>query len=132
MTQRITLSNGGWADIKAPTAVSERNRRPVEKALLAIAQSNAMKDLESTTVAEIASTIDSDSFDKFTVLNDLLIVARVSAWSFDLPITLDNILDLPGEDYKTLQEATAEGITEMMPNFSASDEPDSPIKPSDA
>ena len=132
MTQRITLSNGGWADIKAPTAVSERNRRPVEKALLAIAQSSAMKDLESPTVADVAATIDSASFDRFAALNDLLIIARVSAWSFDFPVNLDNVLDLPGEDYKTLQEATAEGITEMMPNFSASDEPNSPIKPSDA
>jgi len=65
MTQRITLSNGGWADIKAPTAVSERNRRPVEKALLAIGQSKAMQDLESATVGSIASTLDSDSFDQF-------------------------------------------------------------------
>jgi hypothetical protein len=132
MTQRITLSNGGWADIKAPAAVSERNRRPVEKALLAIGQSKAMQDLESATVGSIASTLDSASFDQFAELNDLLIMARLEAWSIEKPITLDNVLDLPGEDYKALQEATAQGITEMMPNFSASDDPNSPIKPSDA
>lgn len=132
MSERITLSNGGWADIKAPTAVSERNRRPVEKALIAIYQSGAMKDLENPTVGEVAATLDADSFDQFTTLNDLLIVARVSAWSFEMPITMDNILDLPSDDYKVLQEATAKDIDQMMPNFSTSDEPNSPIKPSDA
>jgi len=132
MTQRITLSNGGWADIKAPTAVSERNRRPVEKALIAIYQSKAMNELETASASAIAKTIDSQSFDQFAELNDLLIMARLEAWSLEKPINLENVLDLPGEDYKALQEATADGITEMMPNFAASDDPNSPIKPSDA
>ena len=70
-----------------------------------------------------------DTLDMYSNLNDLLIVARVESWSYDLPVTLDNVLDLPSNAYEILQEVTAKDITEMMPNFTTSDNKDSPIKP---
>jgi len=132
MTTRISLSNGGWAELREPAAVPVRLRRPVEKVMLEIFQSNSAKELEGASAGEVASQLDSKSFDNFTSLNDLLIVARVSAWSLDCAITLDSVLDLPIADYELLQKEAANDITEMMPNFSASDDPSSPINPSDA
>jgi hypothetical protein len=137
MTTRIELSNSGWAELRDPAAVPVRLRRPIEKMLFDISQSNATEALanndgnQELAVAEIAANIDSDLFEKFNDLNDLLILARVAAWSFDSAINLDAVLDLPASDYQILQEATAKDITQMMPNFAQSNDANSPTLPSD-
>jgi hypothetical protein len=79
--------------------------------------------------AQVAQSLNPDTLDLYSNLNDLLIVARVSEWSYDLPITLDGVLDLPSNAYEVLQEVTAQGILEMMPNFTASADKDSPTQP---
>lgn len=138
MTTRIELSNSGWAELRDPAAVPVRLRRPVEKMLFDISQSNGTEALannagdQEQAAAELAANIDGELFSKFNDLNDLLILARVAAWSFDLPITLYSVLDLPAGDYYLLQEATAKDITEMMPNFAQDTDPSSPTLPSNA
>jgi len=138
MTTRIELSNSGWAELRDPAAVPVRLRRPVEKMLFDISQSNGTEALannagdQEQAAAELAANIDGELFSKFNDLNDLLILARVAAWSFELPITLDSVLDLPAGDYYLLQEATAKDITEMMPNFAQDTDPSSPTLPSNA
>ena len=138
MSQRIELSNSAWADLREPETVSVRLRRPVEKALMAIAQGDAAKALEGnedlsdeTKASQVALTIDLAVLDQFNDLNDLLVLSRLEAWSFDTPISLEAILDLPDVDYKALQKASSTEIFSMLPNFGISDAPDSPIKPSD-
>jgi len=91
---------------------------------------NAGNEVEAA--AEIVANIDLDLFSKFNDLNDLLILARIAAWSYDLPITLDSVLELPSGDYQILQEVTAKDITEMMPNFAQDNDPSSPTLPSNA
>jgi hypothetical protein len=138
MTTRIELSESGWAELRDPAAVPVRLRRPVEKMLFDISQSNASEALSNNggnqelAAAEIASNIDGELFTKFNDLNDLLILARVAAWSYDLPITLDSVLDLPAGDYYLLQEVTAKDITQMMPNFAQNSDTNSPTLPSNA
>ena len=138
MTTRIELSESGWAERRDPAAVPVRLGRPVEKMLFEISQANGVDALannagnEIEAAAEIVANIDTDLFSKFNDLNDLLILARVAAWSFDMPITLDSVLDLPAGDYYILQEATAKDITEMMPNFAQDHDPSSPTLPSNA
>jgi hypothetical protein len=138
MTTRIELSNSGWAELRDPAAVPVRLRRPVEKMLFDISQSNGTEALanaagdQEQAAAELVANIDGELFSKFNDLNDLLILARVAAWSFDSPITLDSVLDLPASDYYLLQEVAAKDITEMMPNFVQNTNPSSPTLPSNA
>jgi hypothetical protein len=138
MTTRIELSESGWAELRDPAAVPVRLRRPVEKMLFEISQANGVDALannagnEVEAAAEIVANIDLDLFSKFNDLNDLLILARIAAWSYDLPITLDSVLELPSGDYQILQEVTAKDITEMMPNFAQDNDPSSPTLPSNA
>jgi len=138
MTTRIELSNSGWAELRDPAAVPVRLRRPVEKMLFDISQSNGTEALanaagdQEQAAAELVANIDGELFSKFNDLNDLLILARVAAWSFDSPITLDSVLDLPAGDYYLLQEVAAKDITEMMPNFARDYNPSSPTLPSNA
>jgi len=137
MSERIELPNGAWANLRTPSAVPERLRRPVTKAMFVVASGTAGKALmdvdqdlsDEAKAAQVAQSLNPDTLDLYSNLNDLLIVARVSEWSYDLPITLDGVLDLPSNAYEVLQEVTAQGILEMMPNFTASADKDSPTQP---
>jgi hypothetical protein len=82
------------------------------------------------TAAKIAESIGDDTLDRFNDLNDLLIVARVESWSFDTPVHLDAVLDLPAGVYEVLQAKCAERVTEMLPNFGESSDGNSPTSPS--
>ena len=124
MSQKIELANGGWAVLRDPASVSVKLRRPVEKALMTIARSQAKNALLAP--SDVAANLDPATIDQFYELNDLLIVALVESWSFEKDITLDNVLELPSEAYKTLQEATASAISTMLPNFGFSNDPKAP------
>lgn len=139
MSEKITLPSGGWAIVREPSAVPVRLRRPVEKALLALGQSQAKSALSSAPdltddqkVAEVAASINPAILDQFNDLNDLLIIARIESWSFEFSIDLDSIGNLSQSDFEILQEISAKDVTSMMPKFGISNEPDSPTKPSDA
>ena len=131
MSQKIELSNGGWAILRDPAAVSVKNRRPVEKILMAIGRGQAKAALNQDP-ATAASELDPAIVDQFYELNDLLIVARVESWSFDLPINVDSLGDLVQDDYVLLQKVAAENVTSMVPNFGLSNDPSSPTPPSGA
>ena len=120
---KITLPNDAWAELRDPKAVPERLRRPVSQALLVMG-----KNQEAMTAAD-ATTLSAEALASFESLNDLLIVARVSAWSLNTPVSLESVLDLPSDLYNALREATAPGMMEMMPDFSASEDKDSPTNP---
>ena len=126
MSQKVELLNGGWAILRDPAAVSVKLRRPVEKALLAIGRGQARASLNQDP-ADVAATLDPAIVDQFYELNDLLIVARVESWSFELPINADSLGELTDPDYKTLQKIAAENVTSMVPNFGLSNDPTSPI-----
>ena len=139
MSNKLELSNSGWAILRDPAAVPVRLRRPVEKMMIEISQNsagqalqNAPSDLsDEAKAAEVASNLDISVYDTFNNLNDLLIVARVESWSFNTEVNLDSVLDLCAQDYEILQTATADRVEEMLPSFAVSVDQNSPIKPSD-
>ena len=131
MSQKIELSNGGWAILCDPAAVSVKKRRPIEKSLMIIGKGQAKSALNQDP-ATIGSELDLEIVDQFYELNDLLIVARVESWSFELPITIDSLGDLTQDDYQLLQKIAAENVTSMVPNFGLSNDPSSPTLPSGA
>ena len=143
MSTKIELGNGGWAILRDPAAVPVKLRRPVEKMLMAVGRGQAKAALEAKESAianaktgdtidpsAVAANMDSTIIDQFYELNDLLIVARVSSWSFELPINVDSLGDLTQEDYELLQKISAQNITSLVPSFGMSNNPDSPTPPS--
>jgi len=139
MSEKINLPSGGWVVVRDPAAVPVKLRRPVEKALFVLAQSQAKQTLESTPdltdqekIAEVASKINPEILDQFNELNDLLILARTESWSFDFPIVKESLGDLSQQDFEVLQELSAKDVTSMMPKFGISNDPNSPTKPSNA
>lgn len=134
----ITLPSGKTAVLRDPQQVSERARRPVTRLQARIAagpvgellrRKDTLTDAEFE--AEAMSLMGSEDFALLDEVNDLLIVALVASWSYDAPVTLDSVLDLPQQDYEALKRAVAPHVTALMPDFSTSPDPDSPTVPSD-
>jgi hypothetical protein len=95
----------GWIQLRDPELVPERLRRPVfEKSV----QGSALFNDED---------MDSDTIKFFSEFNDLLAIAMISEWSFDLPVTLDGLLDLPIKAYDDVRNAVAPFIDKLIPDF---------------
>lgn len=128
---RIELPGGAWADIRDPEELSERHRRPVKN--LASASVATIARLEGISAGEdmAALGITEEEADRLTRLQDATIVAVVAAWSYDLPVTADALLDLPGAAYDALAAATAktgaEATLDTSPN--PTPEPGNPTGP---
>ena len=132
MSKKIALSGEGWAMVRDASEVTVRLRRPVEAEMFSVGKKYlpTLENGKERDASQVAPELDAQALADFDELNDLLIVARVASWSFDTPVSKDALLDLTDADYKILQEVSADGITDFMPNFAPSNEKDSPTNPS--
>lgn len=151
---RLSLSRDDqWIELRDPDLVTERLRRPITtrmallerhgftRALLHAKQSEkalAKDDNEQTRQAaraaeeSLAEVLTPESLELLNEINDYSAVAIISAWSFDAPVTLDGLLDsVPRWAYDEIRQAVAKPAMALMPDFSASIEPDSPTEPSE-
>jgi hypothetical protein len=143
-----TSTSGFTFTIREPADVPERLRRPVAAKLMQIGKTgDAAKraaDLDKLRLvadgfaaADIADDLTA-GFDLTDAddLNDLLAVALLSAWSLvdptslaQVPIGLEALRDLSQRDYSAIRTAVAPFITQMLPDFSPSPDPESPSSP---
>lgn len=144
---RHQLPGGAWADLRDPAEVPERLRRPVRAIQMRLAKdpafSSVVQDATAKGVQQASDIDDSQAVAMMTAmgdeaaglldeLNDRLIVSRVVGWSFEAPVGMDGLLDLPGPVYDQLRELCAEGALQSGPDFSPSTDPESPTGPSTA
>lgn len=126
MSEKLLLPDGGWALLRDPAKVPERLRRPV--LTLTTRLNPQIKAMKAAPVDEEV-VLDAEVLERFEDLNDLVIVAMVAEWSFDLPISPETVGDLPGDAYDVLRQETARGIRELLPDFSPNPDPASPTGP---
>ena len=115
----IDLSEGAWALIADPKRVSERKRRSVIESISHLS-SETVKVAEEA--ARTGDELDTEKLPISDVPNmmsvvDHCIVAMLISWSFDTEITIDNVLDLAGEDYRILTAATEPFMDNLAVNF---------------
>jgi hypothetical protein len=138
---RVTLPNG-YADLRDPADVRERQRRPLKRiqaqlaarpafaqAVTAAQRQGKGKALSADAQLKIAAGMG-DAFDLLEDLNDYLVVALVAGWSYGDDVSLEAVQDIPGRDLDALREACAPFLAAIMPDFEATPEADSPIAPS--
>lgn len=125
---KIDLPEGGWASLRDPKKVPERLRRPIMSKVSAMGRGTEMKRLvEAKTPEEIVGELDLSFIETSSELNDLLVVALVDEWSYDgLPITVESVMDLPGDVYDALRTAVSPFITDIMPDFGPVPDPKAP------
>ena len=123
---KVDLPDGAWASLRDPKKVPERLRRPVLAVLMAQGKNSAELPTitPDTPPEEVLQALDSSVLDKFSELNDLVVVALVEEWSYtDTPITADSVLDLPGDVYDALREAVAPFVVDLIPDFGPTPDP---------
>jgi hypothetical protein len=143
---RHQLPGDGWVDMRDAADVSERLRRPVRAIQMKLAANPAFKDVIADAKKKGVTSLDDideqqaigmvaqmgDAADQMDELNDRLIISRVAGWSYDSDVSLDALQDLPGPVYDKLKEMCAEGALEGGPDFSPSQDNESPTVPSTA
>lgn len=106
----------GWVELRDPRMVKDRER----KALLKFAAG-----MKQDQVEEIGQAL-------FQVhdFENLFAVTFIDAWSFDEPVTVDGIGDLPWVTRNEITELIAPMWKELFPNFAPDPSEDSPTEPS--
>lgn len=103
----------GWIKLRAPETVTERLRRPVfEKSASGISM-----------VEDDSDSVSPEALSFFSEFNDLVALAMIEEWSFDLPITLDGLLDLPSKAYDDVRKAVTPFVPELIPDFGVDPDP---------
>lgn len=129
----LPLPNGQHALLRDPESVPERLRRPYERVKTRMgAYAADIPDTLPEREREIQAGIammkaQPELMDE---LNDTLILALVEAWSYEVPVTLDGILDLPGPALDILLQKCKELSPRMMTNFEPTVDRESPTVPS--
>lgn len=144
---RENLPGGGWADLRDPAEIPERLRRPIRAIQMKLARDpafaavvkaaqkkgvQAVKDIDETAAAQMATQMGDDSAAALDELNDRLILARVAGWSYGPEVSVDGLLDLPGPAYDRLKELCAAGALDGGVDLSPSQDENSPTAPSTA
>lgn len=136
MTRTVSLPDGQSATLRDPHAVSERQRRPVARAMRGVrpdimqrvnAVSGMPDDRDGQPTREKAAELQqlqylmtADEVAAFSDANDFAVVALIDSWSYGTPVTLDALLDLPGRIYDELRKAVAPLVGELFVDTSPS------------
>jgi hypothetical protein len=137
---RVGLPNGGWADFRPVSDITERMRRPIKKLSTQLAshpefvtavQSAQGKEMTQTEQLQIAAAMG-DAFDVLEELQDRLVCAAVRGWSFPQEVTPDGLLDIPSAALDALREHAAPYQTGLNPSFEPTTESETPTGPSNA
>lgn len=147
---RIELPEDNWAELRDPSEVPERLRRPIVECYSRVAKEtfNLIESMGPDQIAKAVASdnpedLDAKAYELYRQIppaekaalfetNDHCINAMVKEWSFELPCTIDGVLDLPHDSYDALKVACAPVVKDLFVKFSPSADPKSPTVPSSA
>lgn len=112
---------GGWIEVRDdPATTPERLRRPVKRAMMRAAGSRDLVRAFDVSVPENERPpIPDDMIGVFDEMNDAAAAALVTAWSFEGPVTVEALADLPGNTYDAIRVIVAPHAMALMPDFTA-------------
>jgi len=136
---KVNLPDGGWAVLRDPETVTERQRRPLvrlqRRTIMKSASALAGLDLDKMTPADaltkLAPTLSDEDFDALEDIDDMVIVTLVDSWSYEQPVTVDGSLDLPSKARSALLEECRPLMSRLLGDTTDEDvlDPDSPTEP---
>lgn len=114
---------GGWVNLRDPDTVTERQRRPFVRLMMAHGQDWANVETDE----DGNPKVDPSALPVMQEMQEAAILALVAEWSFDAPVTPDGLLDIPPKAYDRLvwKEAQAR-MGSLMPDFGVNPEESSP------
>ncbi|RJQ68078.1 hypothetical protein D5S17_32770 [Pseudonocardiaceae bacterium YIM PH 21723] len=133
MPTTVQLPDGAHALLRDAAQVPERLRRPyvaVQTRMGALASSVPETLPEDERKRQVGIKVMTEQPGLLSELTDTLMLALISNWSYDMPVTADSLLDLPVAAYDTLKAACEKQSSGLMVSFEPTPDPDSPTEPS--
>jgi hypothetical protein len=101
---KVSLPDGGWAVLRDPLEVTERQRRPLVRLQRRVAVKAAphlsgvdLAALSPTQALEkLAPLLSEEDLNALEDIDDLIIATLVDSWSYDPPVSVEGVLDLSG------------------------------------
>lgn len=156
MTTRLELPDG-WADIRDPKKVAYGRRKPVSKAGIKLARYRAdLEELAAASKAREASEAHpeilgvvpigpsekaeaeeapanyiptEEEVEMLEALQEAATVALVNAWSWEFPVSIEGLQELPGDAARELVEHCTVHVEALFTNTDPSPDESSPTTP---
>ena len=146
MGRKVDLPGGGWANIKDPEELTNRDRKLLRRHAfgavelgdklrgLGVKPGTKPQDIPDDLAEQVAKAITPDDWDTLSDSQGAFIVAYTAEWSLDRPLpTMDDVDDLPGPIFDALAVATADlGDGSLEVTVDDQQDPGSPTGPSHA
>jgi len=113
--QRVTV-HGGWVDYREPEDVPERLRRRVTM-LASQAPSVAAR------VGSGETDIDENDMSFLLGFNDAVAMCLIMGWSWEQPISVEGLQDLPGRVYDEIVKYCQVLVPRLLPSFAVDTDP---------
>lgn len=144
MSTKIDLPGGGWAEIKDPEELTNRERkllrrhafgaRELRGKLLAtgIKPGTKVQDIPDDLEEKLLGQLTAEDLEGADGIQAAFIVAYTASWSLDRPLpTMETVDDLPGQVFDAIAEATVDlGDGSLDTGVDGAVDPASPTGPS--
>lgn len=109
--------SGGWVDFREPEDVPERLRRRVTT--LASRAAKIANKFEAETPTEV----EENELEFLLEFNDAVSICLVMGWSFDAPVNVEGLLELPASAYDHIVRHGQANVGRLLPNFQVDPDP---------
>lgn len=122
---RVELPGGEWVELRDPRRVTERERRPLKRRFVALAQAGE-PGASATVATPLAPQLGggkhsvADVAAKFSALEEFtteMAMFFITAWSYGSEATEDSLLDLPADVYDAIDTAVSERLRVLFPQM---------------
>lgn len=134
--RKVTLaSEGSWARIRDAKELTVGGQRRIQQAVSRVSPETReiLQRNEKRRKGVDAEPINPSPADvqAFNDANDACVLALVTEWSFDEPVTIEGLQELPLQDYSKLQAICAPAVRSASVDFAPSEDnqedPNSPF-----
>ena len=114
--------SGGWVDFREPEDVPERLRRRVTT------MSSRAAKVAGKFEGDEPTEVDEAELQFLLEFNDAVSICLVMGWSFDAPVTIEGLLELPASAYDFIVRHGQANIARLLPNFQVDPDPKAPTE----
>lgn len=117
--QRVTVHNG-WVDYREPEDTPERLRRRVT---MLASQAPAVA---ARVNGDSETSINEADMGFLLGFNDAVAMCLVMGWSWEQPVSVDGLQDLPGRVYDEIIKHCQDLVPRLLPSFAVDVDPKAP------
>ena len=127
---KVSLPGDAWAVLRDPETVTEGRRRPIIRLQRRILMRAGATET-GLTRKQLTERLSPEDYDSLEDVDDMVMAALVSSWSYDADVTPEGLLELPGPARSALLKACRPLIPRLLGETTDEDvlNPESPTTP---